>query len=761
MKKYHILIILLLSIFLCKEAEAENTIPQWQIGFHHQKENKPEKWMPAEVPGAVQLDYARANNWAKFYYAENWKDYSWMEDVFWTYKTSFKKPDMKAGEQFCFISEGIDYEFEIKINDLPVFYQEGMFTRVELDLTAFLQDHNELQITIFPVPKIQGKPVNRDQAAQSVKPAVSYGWDWHPRLVPLGIWDETHFQILNQNRLRDFSTKYSLSENLEEAKIEASFISQNEPGKKFEWTVTAPDGKVMLSEKGSVTDKQQLTASLKNPQLWWPHDHGKQPLYVSKIILKDEKGRVLDTKQQKIGFRQIRLVMNEGTWDEPNDFPKSRSYPPMTIEINNRRIFSKGTNWVNPEIFPGIITKERYNELLDRALEANFNLLRVWGGGIVNKQSFYDLCDEKGIMVWTEFPLACNNYEGTPKYLGVLEQEARSIIQKIAPHPSNVMWCGGNELFNNWSGMTDQSLALRLLNSLCYQLDPQTPFIPTAPVAGVGHGNYVFRDLNTGKEVFEVMPKARNTAYTEFGMPGPSPVEILRQIIPQDELFPPRAGTSWESHHAFGAWMGDTWLMKDLLTDYFGEAASLEELVAAGQWLQSEGYKCIFEEARRQKPYCSMALNWCYNEPWPTAANNSLINYPNNPKPAFYDVSASCRPVLASARIPKFRWQEGETFTGDLFILNDRYEDLPGGKTTVSLVAGEQRIVILNWDYLSIEKNKNLAGPSVRYVLPHFDTSKITLELSSEDHPEWNSSYTLHYQAAEAKTEVTTPVLNQ
>ena len=103
-------------------------------------------------------------------------------------------------------------------------------------------------------------------------------------------------------------------------------------------------------------------------------------------------------------------------------------------------------------------------------MKANFNIFRVWGGGIVNKESFYELCDEKGILVWTEFPLACNNYEGTQSYLKVLKQESEAIIKRIRKHPSNAIWSGGNELFNAWSGMTDQSLALRLLNSQCYRI---------------------------------------------------------------------------------------------------------------------------------------------------------------------------------------------------------------------------------------------------------------------------------------------------
>jgi beta-mannosidase len=228
--------------------------------------------------------------------------------------------------------------------------------------------------------------------------------------------------------------------------------------------------------------------------------------------------------------------------------------PPIQVEINGRSVFCKGTNWVNPEVFPGIITAGRYEELIDRALEANFNMFRIWGGGIVNKESFYDLCDSKGILVWQEFPLACNNYPDDAHYLEVLKQESTSIILRLKNHPSLALWCGGNELYNSWSGMTDQSLALRLLNSRCLELDPLTPFIPTSPIEGMGHGHYVFRDFDSGEEVFARMSRAQFTTYTEFGMPAPASVEVLKTIIPPDELWPPAPGKSWESHHAFKAW---------------------------------------------------------------------------------------------------------------------------------------------------------------------------------------------------------------
>lgn len=736
-----ILLVISLTLGNLLAADPPNLI--WELNYSSENDPAQRKWIEATVPGAVQLDVAKAEGYGAYYYAENWKDYLWMEEREFVYRTLFPKPEMEVGERLVFHSLGIDYEFEIYLNGGMLLHQEGMFTPVRLDLTQHLEEMNQLEVRIFPIPKLHRVPADRSQAAASVKPAVSYGWDWHPRLVPMGIWDDTCLEILPGSHMADASVQYTLSEDYSSAEITVEVDGRELNGCMLTWKLfDASDEMIEVGHFAPRENRGRLEVHLNNPGLWWPHDQGDPTLYDYTIELSDRYGNHLQTIHGKLGFRRVRLVMNEGAWSEPQGFPKSRSVAPIQLEINGRRIFCKGTNWVNPEIFPGIITEKRYDELTDRALEANFNMLRIWGGGIVNKESFHEFCDEKGILVWQEFPLACNNYVGTPRYMEVLEQESASIIKRIRKHPSLAMWSGGNELFNSWSGMDDQSLAIRLLNSQCLNLDPQTPFISTSPLFGMGHGHYVFRDMDTGEEVYSTMNRARNTAYTEFGMPSPSSVEILKTIIPGDELWPPQPGASWESHHAFNAWVGNTWLMQDMIGDYFGESDNLGQLVANGQLLQCEGYKAIYEEARRQKPYCSMALNWCYNEPWPTAANNSIINWPNIPKPSFFAVRDACRPAMASAKNIKLRWKEGEEFSTQLWILNDLPQALEGGKVLVRLVANKMELQLSTWEFGDADPNTNIEGPRVTGTLPDWNTDRFSLELEVEGHPEQSSSYT-------------------
>jgi len=731
-------------------AFSQNISLDWQIGYHQTEAEQPAKWYPATVPGAVQLDVMKAENYKQpWWYADNFTQFYKLENVWFTYKTDFKKPALQNGDRLFFFSKGIDYQFKIYLNEKLLWEQEGMFTYVNVDLTDALKDNNELKVVLFPIPNLGFKAEEfvdsyRRNARESAKAAVSYGWDWHPRLVTRGIWDETCLVVRKPVRLSDVSVGYDLNENLNQAKVQVAVEGIQLQGSNFKWVLKDPQGKIVLEKQQKLTgDKQTIEGDLSDIQLWWPNGYGTPNLYTSEFILSDANNRILEQQSCRTGFRKIKMIMNEGAWDREGGFPKSRATAPASLEVNNRRIFAKGTNWVHPEVFIGTITPERYREQLLLAKSANFNILRVWGGGITNKESFFDICDELGLLVWQEFPLACNNYPDDAHYLKILEQEARSIINRVKKHACLALWSGGNELFNSWSGMTEQSWALRLLNSLCYQLDPKTPFNYTSPLNGMGHGHYVFYDMEIGEEVFKWMAEAHNTAYTEFGVPSVANLNVLKSFLPENELFPPKKNSIWELHHAYKVWGEEAHLHMPVFEKYFGKPDSLEELVKYNQLLQCEGEKFIFEEARRQKPFCGMALNWCYQEPWPSAANLSLINWPNEIKPAYYHVANACRPVLASVRIPKFEWKEGEDFSCDLFMLNDTYDKLSNETVKVVMQYDGTEKELMTWNCPGADGFKNIQGPTVKATIPRMKTNLFSIQIRVEGKPQYNSTYML------------------
>ncbi len=700
----------------------------WQARAVMPEGNSP--WFPAEVPGSVQYDYARMMGWGDVSWADNCERYRALEDYAWEYRTTLSFEE-QAGEQAVFVSEGIDYRFGILLDGEKVMEHEGMFTRIELDVSG--RSGSELTVRIHPHPKREGAPEDRCQADQSVKPPVCYEWDWHPRLLVSGMWQEAWVELRKAGYIRRCEPFVELSEDNQRAVV------------RFEVDCDAQMEIILFDPDGNEVGRG-AEITLTNPRLWWCNGQGEAALY--RYVARTESHEVTGT----VGIRRVRLVMNEGAWDEPAGFPKGRSVAPIQLELNGRRVFAKGSNWVGPEIFAGRLNEARYEELVHLAKDANMNIFRCWGGSGINKRAFYDLCDQMGIMVWVEFPLACNNYIGTPEYLRILEQEASAIICDLRSHPSVVLWCGGNELFNNWSGMTDQSLALRLLNKLCYELDEGKPFIMTSPIFGMAHGGYTFVNMDTQQDVFTMFQASRNTAYTEFGVPGLPSAEYLARFIPEDQLFPIKRDSVWKLHHAFDSW-GEPdwtcWLCLSMLERYAsGPLDSLEKVVAQSQWLQSEGYKAIFEEARRQAPYCSMAINWCYGEPWMTAANNSLISYPAEPKAGYHAVKQALRPVMASARIPKFDWQAGECFTAQIWLLNDS-PAAARREIAVSIELNGVEYPLLTWDSGETAANENRIGPSVNWVLPDMDAGDMTLILRAADGAD--SRYRLCYRSRAAK----------
>ncbi len=686
------------------------------------------EWFAASVPGNVQYDYGKMMGCGDINWADNVTKFRATEEYTWEYRTwlSFEEMD---GEKAYFVSEGIDYKFDILIDGECVLRHEGMYTRIEIDVSG--RSGQELVVRIHPHPKWKDAQfADRQLAAQCAKPPVGYEWDWHPRMLVSGLWQEAYIELRSEDYIRRCEPFYALTDDYSRAELRFDIDCNVEP----EIILYDPDGKEVGRGANITVD---------DPRLWWCSGQGEAALY--RYVARTSSHEVTGN----IGFKRVKLVMNEGAWKEPYRFPKGRSVAPIQIELNGRRVFAKGSNWVNPDIYNGLIGEARYEALIRLAKEANMNIFRCWGGSGTNKKAFYDLCDRMGIMVWVEFPLACNNYIGSEHYLKVLEQEARAIIEQLRSHASIVMWCGGNELFNKWSGMDDQSLALRLLNSLCYQLDRDKPFIMTSPIYGMSHGGYTFYDELNECDCFTAMQNCKATAYTEFGVPGTPDVDYLKQFIPEGELFPIDRSGSWRLHHAFGANGEEKWLCMDMLEMYATDGLdTLEKVVETSQWLQCEGYKGIFEEARRQAPYCSMAINWCYCEPWMTACNNSIVAYPVQPKKAYYAVQDALRPTMPSARIPKFQWKGGETFTAEVWLLNDA-PAAANEKITAVIELGGVEYEMLTWNSGEVPAGTNKIGPSINWVLPNVAEAKtITLTLKTESGIV--SEYTYRYRARRA-----------
>ena len=717
----------------------------WTVSHSNTIDGPETDEIPATVPGAVQLDYAKAMNYKPYYYGLNFKQFDWMEDEYFIYRTTL---DFRCSSYECAVLyfEGIDYRYRIEIDGKVYAESEGAFTPVSIDVTQFSGRKVPLRVTVFPIPKLFPSPRNRSQAAACCKPASSYGWDWHPRLVPSGIWAEAFVRVFPLGSPSDLEVSYILSEKYDKVTVTAT-VKVYGVGM-FTASLISPDGETAAALSREVGEHETETFVLEtaNPSLWYPRGYGQQPLYTVRI-----SGN--DTVERRIGFRRSRLVRNKGSEKFEANFPKGPMPSPMCLEINGKRVFAKGSNWVNAEIFPCLVTDKRYDSLIDLAVSANMNIFRLWGGQYINREHFYERCDELGIMVWQEFMLSCNRHPDSDHYLSVLEKEAESIVKRLRTHPCIAFWCGGNELFNSWSGLTEQSHALRLLNSVCYRLDRYTPFNMTSPVYGVTHGSYVkvtFPDdqrrngiYTNGEEFIKAVKRTESTAFTEFGCNAASPKEyILKYIMDENNYLDCNDKNEiWTSHHAFKAWNESCWLGVGEVVYFFGGYDSVDDLVEKSIFLQNLCYKSMFEEMRRKAPLCMMAINWDFNEPWPCAAGNSLVNWPAEPKPCLDSVRQALRPTLLSLSTEQNRYLTGEKLKGTVWVLNDSEKEIPPLDVSVYLITGDSKKLISQFRTPVSPAGENSVSGTFESEIEKDIPERFSVQLVCDSCPEYNSEY--------------------
>jgi beta-mannosidase len=209
-------------------------------------------------------------------------------------------------------------------------------------------------------------------------------------------------------------------------------------------------------------------------------------------------------------------------------------------------------------------------------------------------------------------------------------------------------------------------------------------------------------------------------------------IDYLRSFMSEDDINDCNPDNPvWREHHGFGAWMTDTWVRKPEAEYYFGGYTDTEDLCNKTRFVQAMGYRSLFEEMRKQWPHCSMALNWCLDEPWINVGGPTVTTYPGAPKPGYYALKDALRPVVASACMPKFRWYSGEMFRAELWMLNNSLSSV-FDEVRVFLQIGGEKQPILKWETGRVPEQSNRRGHLIQLRLPETDTqTEFTLILES------------------------------
>lgn len=635
----------------------------------HSQEYDWSVWPNAVVPGNVQLDLLRNGMLEDPYLDFNSQKIEWVAARQWVYAKKFSIGGEFECKRVILRFEGIDYSAGIYFNSEHLGDIHNLFIPAEFDITDRIRCHgdNTIVVIIDPAPNEYAQ-AGWTSKVKTFKPRMNYGWDFAARCIPLGIWKDVKLIAVLNTRITDCWTHAALSDDLSQGSVElvTSLDSASDSRVTVESSILRNDDVVQFqSVEIDVKPGEQKAVqsfSIENPDLWWPNGHGDPSLYEAHIIIKDaETGELLDERKVTFGFKRVRLLPTLGV-------PEGRK--PWNFEVNGKRIFVKGWNWVPIDELYGGKYAEKLERLIRLAVEANVNLLRIWGGGIIETESFYELCDRYGIMVWQEFPLSSSGIDSLtptdPDYLNELKCMAEAVIPSRRNYASHTVWCLGNEL--KWTG--EEDTAMRLLHNIVNDLDPEKPYLPTSPLWTGLPGEDVEIDIHgmwwyQGTTGHYTMYNQRTPAFhSEFGTEGAANFENIERFIREAKLTPITVKNPIYRHR------GKDWLGEATMKTVFGDISEPETYFKLSQFIQWEGLRYIVESGRRRKYKCGGTIPWQFNEPWPNLACTNCVDYYTDPKMAYYAVAKAYAPVHVSAKYDSVSTAPGTLFTAELYANN-------------------------------------------------------------------------------------------
>ena len=598
---------------------------------------------PATVPGCVHLDLLAAQKIPDPYVRDNEQRLHWIGESGWSYRRTFRvAPAFLACDRVLLHCEGLDTLATVRVNGKKVGTADNMFRTWEYDVRAALRaGENEIEIRFAPattfVREAQekrqlpswGGPLEIKGRAWLRKEPCNFGWDWGPTCVTAGIWRPIRLIAFDTARLagvqiRQAHTKgkveLSLSLEVERAGRSASPLAA-------EVRVTLRGTEVAAGRVGLRGRAAALSLAVRQPELWWPSGMGAQPLYEVTVELVNAEGGRLDAVTKRIGLRELTLVRGKDTWGESFHFA-----------ANGVPFFAKGANWIPADTFapraPGL-----HRQLLEAAREGNMNMIRVWGGGLYEEDSFYDLCDTLGLCVWQDFMFACSTYPAFDKaFLANVRVEVEQNVRRLRHHACIALWCGNNELEQGlvgdaWDGRHMSwkdygRLFDTLLPSLVKRLDPDRDYWPSSPHSPVGdrkdHSNPTCGDGHLwsvwhGREPFEWYRTSFHRFCSEFGFQSfPEPRTVAGYTAPDDRNVTSRV---MELHQRSG--IGNSTIIHYLLS-WYRMPDSFENTLWLSQLQQGLAIQYAVEHWRRNMPRCMGSLYWQLNDCWPVASWSSI-----------------------------------------------------------------------------------------------------------------------------------------
>lgn len=650
--------------------------------------------LTTNIPNETHFDLCKNKIIPHPFWGDNEKHIQWVAESNWIYEKEFDvDSSFLTSENIELVFDGVDTYSDIYLNDIKILSTNNQFRQWKADVKAIIKpSNNKLRILIhtpFDIEKhkaeVYGFQPPSDSRIFTRKAAYVYGWDWGPRIVTSGIWKPAKLEGWNGPRLKNvFIIQDSLTER--KAYLTASFeISSNNQANISLFVYG--NRKNITTMEGNQT--VEINFEIDSPDLWWPNGLGDQKLYtIDCSLMHNDYG--IQTISKKIGLRTIELVQ------EKDSTGKS-----FYFKVNGLPVFMKGANYIPMQILGNDVDTNKYRNLINDVAESNMNMLRVWGGGIYEHDIFYDLCDEKGILIWQDFMFANGMYPADSTMLDNITIEATEQIKRLRNHPSIALFCGNNEIAEAWANwgwknkytaeqqkkMEDDynKLFHKLLPDLVNKLSPQTPYWPSSPQYGRGdkrsqfEGDSHYWGVWHDEEPFEMYEAKVPRFMSEFGFQSYPSLNTLKHWIDKKDL--EYNSPVLQSHQKHPR--GNELIKKYMERDY-KVPENFSDFIYVSQLLQAEGIALGIEAHRSAMPYCMGSLYWQLNDCWPVVSWSG-IDYEGRWKALQYFVKKSFEPVILSL--------ERNDNTLNIYLINDNSESIKGYLTFILMnFDGKQRL---------------------------------------------------------------------
>lgn len=642
-------------------AEQMNLGGAWRM-----READSQTWHSAHVPGSVYADLMADGTMPDPFWRENELDAFERMKKDYVYQRAFTVTEAQLAHAHVeLVCEGLDTLAHVSLNGREIAFADNMHITWVWDVKEQLHaGENTLEIRfdspiLYCAKKAEEAPGWESSDATPGfrhlrKAHCMFGWDWGPRLPDAGIWRPIFLRTWDTARLENALMLQAHHDGMVDVTIRPEIAGESA------WSaeITAPDGEVMIIPK---TTAAEQVVTIQNPQLWWPNGLGKQPLY--RVTVRLAAG---DTRTWRIGLRTMTVSREKDEWGEE-----------FCHVVNGVKVFAMGADYIPEDNILARVTPERTRRLLEGCKAANFNAIRVWGGGYYPDDAFYDICDELGLLVWQDLMYACAFYDLTPDFERSIRVETHQNVARLRHHASLALICGNNEMEMFMAGANSALINHRtwefvptyphhitdyvkmfeyILPAIVKETAPQTYWWPASPSSGgnfdapndENRGDNHYWDVWHGEKPFTEYRKFFFRYASEFGFQSFPCLKSVEQFtLPDDRNIFSRV---MERHQRNQAANGK---ILSYLSQTFRYPNSFDDLLYASQLMQAEAIRYGVEHWRRNRGRCMGAIIWQLNDIWPVASWAS-IDYYGRWKALHYAAKRFFAPVMVSAE------EEGE-----------------------------------------------------------------------------------------------------